>query len=47
MRLPVAIVLLLSMQTAPAQYRSLRTRFLTTYTGCVAQNHALHAPAAK
>jgi hypothetical protein len=25
------------------QYRSLRTRFLTTYTGCIAQNHALHA----
>jgi hypothetical protein len=47
MRPPVAIVLLISMQTAPAQYRSVRTRFLTTYTGCVAQNHALHAPAAK
>ena len=29
------------------QYRSLRTRFLTTYTGCIAQNHSLHAPAAK
>jgi hypothetical protein len=29
------------------QYRSLRTRFLTTYTGCIAQNRKLHAPAAK
>ena len=29
------------------QYRGLRTRFLATYTGCIAQNHALHAPAAK
>jgi hypothetical protein len=29
------------------QYRSLRTRFLTTYTGCIAQTHALHAPPAK
>ncbi|HEY3989994.1 MAG TPA: hypothetical protein VGM02_11900 [Acidobacteriaceae bacterium] len=29
------------------QYRELRTRFLATYTGCVAQNRALHAPAAK
>lgn len=29
------------------QYRSLRTRFLTSYTGCIAQNHSLHAPAAK
>jgi hypothetical protein len=47
MRLPVAIVLLLSMRNAPAQYRSLRTRFLTTYTGCIAQNHALHASLAK
>jgi hypothetical protein len=47
MRLPVVIVLLPSMQTAPEQYRSLRTRFLTTYTGCIAQNHALHAPPAK
>jgi hypothetical protein len=46
MRLPVGIVLLLSMQTAPEQFRSLRTRFLTTYTGCIAHNHALHAPSA-
>jgi hypothetical protein len=29
------------------QYRSLRTRFLSTYTGCIAQNHSLHASAAK
>jgi hypothetical protein len=29
------------------QYRALRTRFLTTYTGCIAQNRSLHAPAAK
>ena len=29
------------------QYRSLRTRFLTAYTGCIAQNHSLHAPPAK
>jgi hypothetical protein len=29
------------------QYRSLRTRFLTTYTGCVAQNYSLHAPVVK
>jgi hypothetical protein len=29
------------------QYRSLRTRFLTTYTGCVAQNQALHTPITK
>jgi hypothetical protein len=29
------------------QYRGLRTRFLATYTGCIAQNHSLHAPAAK
>lgn len=29
------------------EYRDLRTRFLAAYTGCVAQNQALHAPAAK
>jgi hypothetical protein len=29
------------------QYRSLRTRFLATYTGCIAQNRSLQAPAAK
>lgn len=29
------------------QYRSLRTRFLTTYTGCIAQNRALKTPAKK
>jgi hypothetical protein len=29
------------------QYRDLRTRFLATYTGCIAQNRRLHAPAAK
>jgi hypothetical protein len=29
------------------QYRQLRTRFLATYTGCIAQNRSLHAPAAK
>jgi hypothetical protein len=29
------------------QYRSLRTRFLTTYTGCIAQNQALHTPITK
>jgi hypothetical protein len=28
------------------QYGSLRTRFLATYTGCIAQNRSLHAPAA-
>ena len=29
------------------QYRDLRTRFLATYTGCIAENRRLHAPAAK
>ena len=29
------------------QYRELRTRFLATYTGCIAQNRSLHAPASK
>jgi hypothetical protein len=29
------------------QYRGLRTRFLLTYTGCVAQNQSLRAPGAK
>jgi hypothetical protein len=29
------------------QYRDLRTRFLATYTGCIAQNQSLHSPAAK
>jgi hypothetical protein len=29
------------------QYRGLRTRFLSTYTGCIAQNRSLHAPGAK
>jgi hypothetical protein len=29
------------------QYRQLRTRFLATYTGCIAQNRSLHAPATK
>jgi hypothetical protein len=29
------------------QYRNLRTRFLATYTGCIAQNRSLQAPAAK
>lgn len=29
------------------QYRALRTRFLTAYTGCVAQNQNLHAPSTK
>ena len=28
-------------------YRALRTRFLNTYAGCVAQNQALHATGAK
>ena len=29
------------------QYRDLRTRFLATYTGCIAQNQSLQAPATK
>jgi len=29
------------------QYRELRTRFLATYTGCIAQNRRLNAPAAE
>jgi hypothetical protein len=29
------------------QYRSLRTRFLATYTGCIAQNRSLEIPAPK
>jgi hypothetical protein len=29
------------------QYRDLRTRFLATYTGCVAQNQSLQTPATK
>jgi hypothetical protein len=29
------------------QYRSLRTRFLSTYTGCIAQNRSLETPAPK
>jgi hypothetical protein len=29
------------------QYRGLRTRFLSTYTGCIAQNQSLHVPGAK
>ena len=29
------------------QYRGLRTRFLSTYTGCIAQNQSLRAPGAK
>ena len=29
------------------QYRDLRTRFLATYTGCVAQNQSLQIPATK
>jgi hypothetical protein len=29
------------------QYRRLRTRFLSTYTGCIAQNQSLRAPGAK
>jgi hypothetical protein len=29
------------------QYRSLRTRFLATYTGCIAQNQSLHSPATR
>jgi hypothetical protein len=29
------------------QYRALRTRFLTTYSGCIAQNDSLNTPAAK
>ena len=29
------------------QYRDLRTRFLATYTGCIAQNQSLHSPATK
>src|ERR1700751_200585 len=29
------------------QYRQLRTRFLATYPGCIAQNRSLHAPATK
>jgi hypothetical protein len=29
------------------QYRSLRTRFLATYTGCIAQNRELNSPAAR
>ena len=29
------------------QYRDLRTRFLATYTGCIAQNQSLQTPAAK
>jgi hypothetical protein len=29
------------------QYRQLRTRFLATYTGCIAQNRSLHAAATK
>jgi hypothetical protein len=33
--------------TTIEQYRGLRTRFLATYTGCIAQNRSLHAPAAK
>jgi hypothetical protein len=29
------------------QYRELRTRFLATYTGCIAQNQSLQSPATK
>ena len=29
------------------QYRDLRTRFLATYTGCIAQNQSLQTPATK
>jgi hypothetical protein len=29
------------------KYRELRTRFLATYTGCIAQNRSLRAPATK
>jgi hypothetical protein len=29
------------------QYRDLRTRFLTTYTECIAQNQSLQTPGAK
>jgi hypothetical protein len=29
------------------QYRDLRTRFLATYTGCIAQNQSLRTPATK
>jgi hypothetical protein len=29
------------------QYRDLRTRFLATYTDCIAQNQSLHTPATK
>jgi len=29
------------------QYRNLRTRFLATYTGCIAQNQSLQTPATK
>lgn len=29
------------------EYRDLRSRFLAAYTGCIAQNQSLHAPAVK